>query len=155
MKRIYILCLVSSLLSCSEEKISDFTFPDIDIEFYLKASDGIDLLNPENEQALTETDISIYYLDNINGDNKVKVDQNVYSISYIDTTHLYRFRTLVNEKTSNNYSYTTIKWGNRGEDTIKCSIKQPYHIKQIDTVWINNKLIWEFQKGPKIFNLIK
>ncbi|MDD4116473.1 MAG: hypothetical protein PHG27_12960 [Massilibacteroides sp.] len=111
MKKTYILCLVCSLLSCSYEKISDFTFPDISIEFYLKASDGTDLLNPENEQALTEKDISIYYLDNIDGDNKVKVDQSVYSISYIDTTHLYRFRTLVNEKTSNNFPIQLLNGG--------------------------------------------
>lgn len=142
------------LFSCSDDTVHDFTFPDTRVELNLSAPDGTDLLNPDNDEALTKRDISVYYMDNIEGDNKQRLPQNALLIQN-DSTHLYKLTISVNDQTSKGYSYTTIKWGNLGEDTIKCTITDPYKIKQIDKLWINELLMWEPRNGERIFHLVK
>lgn len=144
------------LFSCSDKTVSDFTFPSTDIYFCLSAADGADLLDVVNENALSTSEIVVYYTNDIAGENRVRTAENMKVISYVDSLRLYQLGIVVNEELADDgYSYTTVKWGDLGEDTIKCALIRPYKINQIDKLWINGRLAWESGQGERVFKISK
>ena len=140
MRRLIIsLVAISSSISCNSNNTNRSGHFNIDtkIDILLKNSEGIDLLNPNNSNSYTASDISIYSI--LNGVNKpsdfiIIAPQNRETDKYIMRVFPY------------NYALTDvityIKWNNNDIDTLKTNYKSGNNNTVCSKVWHNNRIVY-------------
>jgi len=165
MKNYLLMIFVIFIISCSkqeDQKLDNIGVNvDRDINISVKDSAGNDLLDPENPQAIRESEIWLYYL--IDGKKEkvyipnldhprnffiFKDHRNYDSSEYI-------IRVFPNDEKSNSYPITYIQWNNADTDTIKCEIERTEYEVRCTKVWYNGELKWKGNDTWRYFEIIK
>jgi hypothetical protein len=156
MKKIIILIAIFTVCACnSNDDDTAQVVLDTRIDFTIKDSNGLDLLNPETPNAFLEEDIFLKYL--VNGE-----EQNVYygnqdspkNLFIFEHEGTYRIRIFPNMEASEELPITYVDWSETDRDTIKCAYNRYGNNNIVCTkVWLNGDVIWE--SGERYVEIIK
>lgn len=149
------------LFSCSKDdnSVSCFT-DDSAIQFSVKNEQGVDLLNPSNENSYKESLIDIYWIidgvktriheANLDCPEFFRIDANENN-EYFFTLFL---NTNVDE---NNRSITYIKWNDIEEDKFECEFRKGENYIIRHKVWYNGLLVYNMEEDTigTYFEMIK
>ncbi len=155
-KNIFLFTLTMFLFSC-EKNSPEEIFVDAYIDFIIKDSEGNDLLNSNNPNAINIDNIKIIY--EINGEQVVYYDEFMGApkgFFLIEEGEYNRIRVFPNIDINSEFPVTYVQWSENDTD------KLSYEIIRYDTgstyiskVWLNDELIWTTSQGERLIELIK
>ncbi|NOQ27457.1 MAG: hypothetical protein GQ564_19005 [Bacteroidales bacterium] len=156
MKKIKILVLLFMILglSCSEdEPITEGVFISLDVKISLTDQQGLDLLDPNNQNAINTDNIKIFHM--IDGELKK------FSKYLMDDSKCYRIYNPTelgfNENYVFNFAYTSpsyythekeepityIQWNETDMDTVRCQYQYTSNSSICTKVWFNEIVVWD------------
>lgn len=146
MKNLIFLCTFLLLFFCNSTEEEEIGFYiDSHIEFSVKNSDQVDLLNPNNNDIIDNSKIKIFYL--VDGVKtaffKAHWD---YPKGYIIFKHEnnYRIRVFLNNESNNTEKVTTfIQWNKNKTDKVEATFNRNNNSIMQQKIWLNNEEIWE------------
>src|SRR5690606_6285794 len=159
MKALIAFLSIALLCSCNSDDSTEQFVYDVTAEFSLKDDKGNDLLNPDNANAIDESEIKIFY--ELNGETKEVFDGNMdyprnFFISSYSPESEYRISVFLNHSETEELPTTYIKWSETDTDTIKCEIHRTNSLTKITKLWLNDKQIWTSSDGEaRHFELLK
>jgi len=160
MKILFLITLIVTLFSCSEEN-QVATNIDIGIEFFVVSEEGIDLLNPENPTAFQKNEIRIFNL--IDG-----VVTEVYNPRMdlprgfalnepepLVKIEKYSLGLGANMYSTDEHPITYIAWNKEDMDTLKVEFDRGNNYQTVTKVWFNDQLVWDDLSTARFFEIIK
>ncbi len=145
------LLIMASILGCNSDDEQQFNL-DVGIEFSIKNSEGIDLLNPNNSESLNESEIKLFYL--INGNVEEVFDPNMDSPrNFLIYKHESEYRIGISQNYSETEEFpiTYIQWNNQDTDTLKCEYARTNRSIRQQKIWLNDELIWDASTNTEPF----
>jgi hypothetical protein len=151
MKKIISICLLAfTLFSCnSDEVITGFNL-DATLNVSVTGSNGHDLLDPANSDALDQSKIKILYL------VKGKLIQEPNGSDYPRNFMMYKqdghniMRVFLNNSSEEQYPETYIQWTENNTDIIKIEYNRTSNSVTKKTVWLNDQIKTEIEPYLKI-----
>ncbi|MBB6680266.1 hypothetical protein H4O20_02300 [Aequorivita sp. 609] len=160
MKAIVTLIVLTFLTACSKDNETEkvAVFFDTAVEISLKDHSGIDMLNPNNQNAYRADEIKIYYL--VNGEKQEIFDPNMdYPRNFLiyQNENEYRIRIFQNSVETEELPITYVEWNENETDTLQAEYDRTYNNQpRVQKVWFNGELKWDGQNGEKgFFTIIK
>lgn len=143
MKKILIILITFSFLCCNsedEKKELNFTY-DISADISVFSEQNEDLLNPDNPNHFDFSKIKLFYV--IDG-----VSHNYTSqLDFVKRENEYKIRIVLNDRDKSEKKVMYIQWDENNKDTIEATIKKYKNLYKPNTIWFNNKVVWEFTCG--------
>lgn len=162
MKKFFLLAFFSLLfISCEKSELEEergvccaLPRPSY-IIFQVTSEEGLDLLNPQNEGAFIENEISSYYYDE---DGEIR---EVHSYYLPHGREIYEpqevgpdyYRIKIGLNTSSDQPVTYLKWNDNDIDTIVNSYNE--YFTKFDKIWYNGELIDDYEDHEIFFEVIK
>ncbi len=120
---------------------------DTTIDVSLLSTDGLDLLNPQTPNNLTEDDIQLFK-DEDGASVKYSLEGNSdhpYGIFIFEDTPYYRIRLFPRLQVRDEFSVMYVKWGELGMDTLKLEIvrKNNNTYQVAEKVWFNGEKVYD------------
>ena len=157
MKKYVILMISLMIIGCSKdnqnENINAFNL-DVGVEFSVINSDGEDILNPNNPNAINKSDIKLFYL--IDG-----VKKEVYNSNYdyprnfkiYEHQNEYRITIWQNNTDSEEKPLTFVQWSKDENDIdkIETIYERTSNAVLQRKIWLNDDLLWESNSGIEPF----
>ena len=146
--RIFYCLIVVLLFSCDEEENLSADFINTGFGIFVSDEQGVDLLDPANENSYKADSIDIYWL--IDGVKTRIYEANLaypeYFAIHLDPNHnLYFMQLFLNSKIDeNNRTITYVKWNSTEEDKFECEfefLEVNYFMRKL---WFNDSLIWDW-----------
>ena len=173
MKKIKFLVLLMFMilgLSCSEdEPITEGVFISLDVKISLANQQGLDLLDPNNQNAINNENIKIFHI--IDGELKE------FSERLLDDSKGYRIYSPNELGFNENYVFylgytspsyythekeepiTYIQWNETDIDTVKCQYLYTGNSNICTKVWFNNIVVWDMDdseaNSSRWFQIVK
>ncbi|GGG95336.1 hypothetical protein GCM10011416_11070 [Polaribacter pacificus] len=149
MKKTILLLACTLIFSCTKNDTPNYGgVNESGAWFYVKDSQGNNLVDPNTPNAYKENEIKIYHI--INGVEKLMYDSNLDNPKFFTITQedgLYKFGLGMSLDSSVDYPISYIQWNDTDRDTIKTEYlrEQGSVIKQ--KIWFNDQLVWEHEFG--------
>lgn len=143
MKKIFIILIAFTFFSCdSEDGKNEFNSThDISTEISVFNNQNEDLLNPSSANHIDISKIKLFYvIDGVSRDYTTM-------LKYVKRENEYRIRILLNDIDKSEKKVMYIQWNENDKDTIEATLKRDKNIYRPDTIWFNNKIVWEFTCG--------
>jgi hypothetical protein len=152
MKKIISICLLTfTLFSCnSDEVITGFNL-DASLNISITGSNGHDLLDPANSDALDQSKIRILYLVKgklISGDGGGSDNPRNFMIYKQDNHNV--MRVFLNNTSEEQYPETYIQWTGNNTDIVKIEYNRTKNSITKKTVWLNDQIKTEIEPYLKI-----
>lgn len=158
----YLLIFLTIILfSCSHENNKESYIIDAAIDFYVLDSNGNDLLDPSNPDALNLDDVRVFEV--VNGE-----EVEVYNPNY-DAPHgfmhlepegiydKYMLRLFLNITEKSNPTTTIVRWSDTDEDVFKAEIDRGRNHIVCTKIWLNGKFVWptSYSSGRPFIKIVK
>jgi hypothetical protein len=152
MRKIILICLsIFFLISCdSDDVVVDGFNYDATLNISVINSNGDDLLNTNNSNAIDQSKIKILYL------VKGKLIEEPNGSDYPRNFMLYKqdghniIRVFLNSSAEEQYPQTYIQWSENNTDIIKIEYNRTSNSVTKKTIWLNDKLTTEIVPYIKI-----
>jgi hypothetical protein len=166
MKKIKILVLLFMILglSCTEdEPITEDVFISHDVKISLADQQGLDLLDPNNPNAINSDNIKIFHM--IDGELKKfsKYLMKIYKPSELGFNENYVF--YLGYTSPSYYTHekeepiTYIQWNETDMDTVRCQYQYTSNSIICTKVWFNEIVVWDMDdsetNSSRWFQLVK
>jgi hypothetical protein len=143
------------LFSCDSEEKEHFVI-ESSVTISVKDKDGLDLLNPDNENSIDRNLIRIYY--EVGGE-KIEVYEPHLDHSkgfYVEKQGgEYQIIIFTNLSQREEYPLTYIEWNPDDTDTIQCLIERTSNTEICKKVWYNGKIVWDDYGTERFFEIVK
>jgi len=155
MKTILSFILIITVISeCQKEdhEESNSVVVDNAIELALVDPEGNDLLDLQNENAIEQSKINVFYL--INGSLQEVYDTSKdYPRNFLVYKHenQYRIRVFLNSEENEATPETYIQWSESDTDTIKAEFRRSPSSLTIDKIWLNEEGLWPSEDKKELY----
>ena len=148
--KFYFLFFVAILLStCKEDNSACCTTLDIGIDLSVKSSDGIDLLDQDQNDAIQVNQIELYYYDQ----EYNSISNNLISnFDYLEKESDFVVRIYAVEVPSQTI---IVQWDESDSDTLECELYISNNSSIINKVKLNKEVVWKTGDGERHLELIK
>ncbi|MBS7256322.1 hypothetical protein [Flavobacterium branchiicola] len=143
MKKILILLIAFVFFCCnSDDQYRELNSThDISTEISVFNDQNEDLLNPNNFNHLDFSKIKLFYvIDGVSHDYTTQLD-------LVKRENEYRINMLLNDIDKSEKKVMYIQWNENDRDTIEFTIKAYKNLYKPNTIWFNNKVVWQFTCG--------
>lgn len=157
MRTIVLLTIFTMLFGCNSDDIINQASLDTGFEFSVVDNEGNDLLNPENPNHFSHSNIKLFYKEN--GRYKEVYDANLdYPRNFLIFKHetKYRIRIFLNDSENETQPETMIQWNENKSNIIKAEFYRTSSLVRFNKVWLNDNLIWDSANNSEpYYKLIK
>ncbi|MCX2744045.1 hypothetical protein OO013_09225 [Mangrovivirga sp. M17] len=160
MKLIKFLFLLT-LCGCAEEVVQLDLHDNVSVavDLTVKNSQGLDLLDPANEESYKFEDMKLYYYD---GNQKTEIYESKLTyprnLMLFKTESEHQLRVFAGRvaKGTTSASYI-LEWNETEQDSIVCHYLNTESTLRVEKVWFEGKVVWDIYEdgGTRGFQIIK
>ena len=150
MRTIVLLTIFTMLFGCNSEEIIKADDLYTGFEFSVVDNQGNDLLNPENQNYLSHSNIKLFYKEN--GQYKEVYNANLdYPRNFLIFKHKteYRIRIFLNDSENETQPEKMIQWNENKSNIIKAEFYRTNSLVRFNKVWLDDNLIWDYASNSE------
>ncbi|WP_316632817.1 hypothetical protein [uncultured Flavobacterium sp.] len=157
-KKLLIFLITTAFLSCdssNESRCSSYYYG-IGIDFYVRNTQGEDILDPQNSNSLDVSKIKLFYV--VNGVAQEYYNSNLDSprgFRIFNSKNGYKIRIEMNNLDKSKKRITYVQWNETSRDTLESTFEIDECYTVVKQVWLNGKFVWDRDIDESICPIIE